>query len=132
VKAAQVYGGIKIVTGPDGNPAGALRTPADWQTPFPVLAPAAGALMVDQLASARPSLVLTSDEEYRDLLRIRQHNPQFRHPALDLWDAVHRDYAVAREFRPRPPFPGAGLFLPQSPPPDWSYYLPAVQVFRRR
>jgi hypothetical protein len=135
VKRAARYGGPPVWDLPDRDkvlspfPLGRFRflVPEGWPHP-------AGALPLVDLRKWRPLRVVISDYEYADPLRVRAHDP--RHAARDatvrLWDALQAGYVLEREFRVRPSLFGFEWFANSTPPHDWAYYMPTIQVYRRR
>jgi hypothetical protein len=93
-----------------------------------------GPLPVGDLDRYRPDRVVISDYEYADPLRIRRSDAAYSRTdaTLKLWDELQRTYVLEREFRVRPELFGYEWFGAETPPHDWSYYMPTIQVYRRR
>jgi 4-amino-4-deoxy-L-arabinose transferase-like glycosyltransferase len=108
---------------------GSLRVLAPRAWPAPQ-----GPLPVPSLEQYRPERVVISDYEYADPLRIGRADPEYarRNPELALWQALHRSYVLEKEFRPRPRLGGLTWFANETPPHDWAYYMPTIQVYRRK
>jgi len=135
VKRAKRYGGPPVWDLPDRDkmlapfPLGRFEVlaPEGWPNP-------AGTLPVGDLRTFRPLRVVISDYEYGDPLRIRAHDPSYarRDATMKLWDELHRTYVLEREFRVRPRLLGFEWFARRTPPHDWAYFMPTIQVYRRR
>lgn len=131
VKMGTLFGGPPVWE--RGRPAGAPPEPYQLEG-FRILAPRAytGALPVPTLRQYRPRFVVMSDYEYQDPERLRARNPGFQHDLLKLEDALAEDYAVVREFRPRPSLFGFTWWSRGIPPHDWRYYMTTIRVYERR
>ncbi len=143
VKVAWPYGGPPVWDPPPGdNPRPGV--PDKLLAPFSlgefrVLVPEgfpdpAGPLPVGDLERQRPDRVVISDYEYADPLRIGARDPRYaaENVTIRLWSALQRDYRLERAFRARPRFLGWEWFGRSTPPHDWAYTMPTIQVYRRR
>jgi hypothetical protein len=77
--------------------------------------------------------VVISEYEYADPLRIGRESEGYArvNPVLRLWRELQRSYVLEQEFRARPRLGGWEWFAAGSPPHDWGYYMPTIQVYRR-
>lgn len=92
-----------------------------------------GRISPEALSRFKPKRVVITDYDYADPLRIRENDAKYSKSdaTLRLWDELKRSYHLEREFRARPELGGLEWFRRETPPHDWAYFMPTIQVYRR-
>lgn len=119
--------------GPEPVPVGSIKILAQ-HPPGLGFEPEVGPLPVEALRRDRPLRVVVSDYESADAERVGRLAPGDRDTAgiRRVLEELGRDYVLERTFTVRPRLGPFAWFQGSEPPHDWGYFMPTIQVYRRK